>query len=90
MDCDDLLAAGELARFDSGKVCQTRLNCGAEKVALAFHLSDSKISGACASGTGCGSRLRVFSVRFRPGVEPEAGEANLVRVLFGCSGEADG
>lgn len=31
-----------------------------------------------------------FPVRFRVGVEAGAGEANVVRVLFGCSREEDG
>ena len=60
-----------------------------EKVAGTFHLSDSNVSGTCAAGDGCGLCLRAFPVRFRAGVEAGAGEANLVRVLFGCGREGD-
>jgi len=54
-----------------------------------FHLSDSNVSGTCVAGDGCGLCLRAFPVRFRAGVEAGAGEANLVRVLFGCGRERD-
>jgi hypothetical protein len=61
-----------------------------EKVALELFIFPTPTSRApCVAGDGCGLCLRAFPVRFRAGVEAGAGEANLVRVLFGCGREGD-
>jgi hypothetical protein len=78
VDRDDLLAAGELSRPDAGKICQVRLKRSVAKSRNTFHLSDSNITGACASRVGCGFALRVFPVRLRACLGVGVGETNAV------------